>query len=228
MMLNQAEMVEVFGPLYDADGFAERFRNLLAFAGTFEELLALTNIRYLAPADAAKLDLPSASIDYYVSYSTIQCIPPAVLADILIEGQRVLRKEGSFLWYVNMEDHFAHQDSSISAINYLRFSEAQWQRIAGNRFMYLNRLRLDDFSTLFQQNGCEVRVLQGTVDKRALEELQRGMPLDGRFADKSHVTNATTGAWLFILPRQAGVGGTNPEIVRHERARAVSDCAPQL
>ena len=51
---------------------------------------------------------------------------------------------------VDYSDHFSHSDQTISSINFLRYSDDEWQRYAGNRYMYMNRLRHDDVLALFR------------------------------------------------------------------------------
>ena len=52
---------------------------------------------------------------------------------------------------VDYGDHFEHNDHRLSNINFLQYSDALWRVIAGNRYMYMNRLRHDAMLTLFQR-----------------------------------------------------------------------------
>jgi len=149
------------------------------------------HIRYQAPGDAAHLDLPAGSTDYHVSFTVLEHIPPGVLQSILLEGKRVLKRDGLFIHTVDLSDHFAHSDGSISAINFLQFSEKEWMRYAGNRYMYHNRLRVDDYVDLFEAAGLQVLCIGSSTDARALKELGSGFVLDRRFAAKSAEKNAT-------------------------------------
>jgi hypothetical protein len=92
---------------------------------------------------------------------------------------------------VDLSDHFAHSDGSISAINFLQFSEEEWARYAGNRYMYHNRLRIDDYVDLFGAAELEVLWLGRRTDARALKELRSGFVVNKRFGAKSPETNAT-------------------------------------
>jgi hypothetical protein len=73
-----------------------------------------------------------------------------------------------------LSDHFQHQDHSISRINFLRYSESQWQRIAGNEFAYCNRLRASDFLRLFDDLGFEISRREAVVDGEAMRALREG------------------------------------------------------
>ena len=61
-------------------------------------------------------------------------IPSPVLKAILNEANRVLAPNGVALHHIDPSDHFSHDDAAISPINFLRFSEAQWERLTGNQF----------------------------------------------------------------------------------------------
>jgi SAM-dependent methyltransferase len=176
--------------------FAERFHQLIRVQDHLPDLLAMTNIQYLAPVDATRLDLEPQSIDYHVSYATLEHIPPKSLARILQEGKRLLRQGGLFVHFVDFSDHFSHSDHSISAANFLQFSDKAWERWAGNRYMYHNRLRVDDFVDLFGTANLRIVALDTTINEQVLEQLADGFPLDDRFQGKRAETNATVSAWI--------------------------------
>jgi hypothetical protein len=156
----------------------------------------MMNIRYLAPADASCLDLLPQSIDYQASRSVFEHIPPEILKDILLEGKRPSNRGGLSIHVIDFSDHFSHSDSSISAINFLRFSESEWKRYAGNRYAYHNRLRIDDFIDLFNNVGLKVLFLETCIDQTALEKLKKGFSLDEKFSSKSEETNTTSSATI--------------------------------
>ena len=183
-----------------------RLEALLDLAGRpwrFGELLELCAIRYRAPADAGRLDIPDGSHDFHVSFNVFEHVSPAALAAILREGNRVLREGGLFVHRVDYSDHFSHKDPSISPVNFLQYSAEEWQRIAGNRFMYMNRLRVDDFEALFREAGHEILVADSDVNADVAALLRRGgLTLDGDFRGKPLEVLATTGTW-FVTRRAA-------------------------
>lgn len=195
---NRPAVEAIFGPFARTPEFRPRFEILASWAGTpLQSLLDVTGIRYLAPADAARLELPDASVDYHISYTVLEHIPPETLAAILREGRRVLRPAGLFVHYVDFSDHFSHSDTSISPVNFLQFTEAEWLRWGGNRYMYQNRLRVDDFLALLEGMGLNALAVEPRVDPAAARLLAGGgLPLDPRFRDKPADVNATLGAWV--------------------------------
>lgn len=162
-------------------GLLNRLDRLCGTAGDINSLLKLTNVVYLAPADATHLAFPNDSFDFQCSYSVLEHVPGPEILAMLVEARRLLRPEGVLLHIFDLSDHFSYGDESITKINFLRFSDAQWTRWAGNKYMYHNRLRPPEFVQLFQQAGVHIlRELRG-IDCRSLRELERDFPLYERF-----------------------------------------------
>ena len=84
-----------------------------------------------------------------------------------------------------MSDHFQHQDKSITSINFLRYSDKEWERIAGNPFAYCNRLRASDYLSLFEETGFDVCRKEAVVDDEARESMGKGFMIGERFRDYS-------------------------------------------
>lgn len=189
---HRTEIFTQFEPCCDREAFASRFDQLIRATGGLRAILDLMNVQYLAPADARAIEIPSNSIDFHVSCNVLEHIPPAVIEGILKEGARVLAPDGLFLHHVDCSDHFAHQDKTISNVNFLQYGDRQWDRYAGNQYMYHNRLRVDDFHKMFAENGLHVLRHHVTVDPRALAELRAGFPVHERFKSKPPEINAAT------------------------------------
>ena len=158
-----------------------RLGELVNFKGGLNEMMALANILYKSPADATKLDFPAGSIDFHVSYAVLEHMPREIIEATLSEARRVLRPDGLLLHVIDPSDHFSHDDDSITAINFLQFTEDEWRRLAGNRFMYHNRLRAHEYVQLFEKAGFEILLNKQITDDRSLSALQNGFRLDPRF-----------------------------------------------
>jgi len=150
---------------------------------TVEELLGNLNIEYRAPGDAGDLEDDMHTYDLHVSRSVLEHVPPKELERILSESKRILRPSGILVHLVDFSDHFAHGSPSISSINFLRFSERQWHRLAGNQFAFHNRLRSIDFERLFQDSGFTRLESITTLDERAFGELEKGFPIHAQFRE---------------------------------------------
>ncbi|MDD9957008.1 MAG: methyltransferase domain-containing protein [Anaerolineaceae bacterium] len=208
---NQPWLNEQLAPLAGESGpTSGRLRDLLALdlegppARLPEDLLRLCGIDYRAPADAAALDLADGSIDVHLSRAVLEHVPPDDLAGILREASRVLKPDGLCVHLIDLSDHFQHQDTSISRVNFLRYSEAEWERLAGNRFMFMNRLRAGDYLTIFAEAGLELLDQSRVVDDEALRLIESGaLPLDGRFEGRTPEDLATTRLLVVARPAPA-------------------------
>jgi ubiquinone/menaquinone biosynthesis C-methylase UbiE len=116
-----------------------------------QDFFELCRITYIAPCDAANTNLSDESIDFHTSNAVFEHIPLSILENILEEGNRIIKKEGLFIHNIDYSDHFAYSDKNISPINFLQYSDQEWNKYAGNYHAYVNRLRHDDFISLFKK-----------------------------------------------------------------------------
>jgi len=200
---HEEEVRNLFAEIPQRGLFEERFEQLLSAANSLDELLSLTDIQYWAPADAGNLALAARSIDCHISFTVLEHIPTAVLKQIFQEGHRLLRPDGLFVHCIDFTDHFAHSDEKVSSVNFLQFSENEWSCLAGNRYMFHNRLRVDEFRGLLAELNLEILALDTKVDEAAMQVLRNGFPLDERFRHKDCQTNAAAEAWLVASPGRA-------------------------
>jgi hypothetical protein len=194
---NTEEMQALFGPLLNRD----RFEALLDFRRKhvfdLKSLLDLCHIVYIAPGDAARTGLGADVIDFHTSFNVFEHIPRDVLLAILTEGNRIIGSTGLFVHRVDYSDHFSHSDPRISPINFLQYSDLQWNRYAGNRYMYMNRLRHDDFLALFESASQTILATEPTIDPASLQLLREGrLNVDKRFGGKQTEVLATTESWI--------------------------------
>ena len=160
----------------------ERLDLLARLQSDPRKFLKEANIQYLAPADASDTSLPANSIDFHISVATLEHIPKDVIRGILEEAGRILVDKGVGVHLIDPSDHFQHQDASITKINFLRFPEQEWLRIAGNRFAYCSRLRVSDYLALFDELEFDVVRSEFEVDDESMYSLQDGFSLDLSFA----------------------------------------------
>jgi len=177
----------------DDEVFIERFNQLINCPNDLDVLQKLVNIVYLAPQDAAKLSHVG-KIDYHISYTVFEHIPPEIIKNILIEGKKIINREGRFIHLIDFSDHFSHTDKNITAINFLQFSQREWNRMAGNRYMYHNRMRVDDYKILFEEVGLCADIVFPHVDQVSLAKLQKGFDVNIQFKHKSFEDLATINA----------------------------------
>jgi SAM-dependent methyltransferase len=145
-----------------------------------EELEERFGIRYLAPCDARDTGLPEGSIDFVSSTDTCEHIPGADLAEIFRECSRLLRPGGAFSCRIDLQDHYAYFDRSLSRYHFLRYSDRTW-RLANSPLHHQNRLRSPDYLQLVRNAGFELVVEKpsGPSDEGRAE--LRALPLAERF-----------------------------------------------
>ncbi len=175
------EVRQLFGTRAGTPEFQTRYTQLVEHTGDTKSLLKLMNVEYLGRHDAANLPFAPHSFDFHISHAVFEHISADSLQRILAEARRLLAAEGLLLHIIDPSDHFSHDDHSITSANFLQYDERQWQRLAGNQFMYHNRLRAFELLELFER--CGVRVLRQVqaIDEPSLLELRNGFVLAEQF-----------------------------------------------
>jgi hypothetical protein len=84
-------------------------------------------------------------------------------------------------------------DKNISAINFYQYGDREWDKYAGNKFMYMNRARHDDYIKLFKSAGHDFLEIETEKDERAFDLLKNGkIKLDIKFKGKDNETLSIT------------------------------------
>lgn len=158
----------------------ESMRSLGGPISSLGELESRLGIRYLAPCDARDTGLPEGSVDFVSSTDTCEHIPRDDLALIFRECHRLLRPGGAFSCRIDLQDHYAYFDRSLSRYNFLRFSDRTWS-VVNSPLHHQNRLRSPDYLRLVRDAGFELVVERpsGPSDEGRAE--LRSLPLAERF-----------------------------------------------
>lgn len=115
--------------------------------------------------DVRDLTLPVHSFELLVSNNTLEHIGTQELAEILRVLRRLAAPGAVMDHFVDLSDHYAHFDGSLSEFNYLRYPGGFW-RLFNNRLQYQNRLRISDYRALIGAAGFRL----------VAEESERGAP----------------------------------------------------
>ncbi|MGI9460609.1 MAG: methyltransferase domain-containing protein [Pirellulales bacterium] len=180
-----------------------RWKKLCELDGTIElsEILKVCHIDYSAPTDATNVDVDNHTIDFHTSHTVLEHIPPKDLLDILKEEKRVLKTNGLFVHHVDYSDHFSHSDNSINPLNFLKYNDTEWQRLAGNRFMYMNRLRHVDYLRLLKITNLSVIKEVPVINQEMVNFVNENKSLfDEQFSCYSDQDLAPIGGWLIAKP----------------------------
>jgi SAM-dependent methyltransferase len=201
-MVRQREQVKaIFQNLADGGEIDARLDALRAVRDA-SDILEIARIAYRAPADASRTGLPDGSIDVHFSYTVMEHIPAEGLAAILGEASRVLAPGGLACHHIDLSDHFWHYDASISAINFLQFSQGQWERYGGNQFAYHNRLRAVDYTDIYKASKHEIVDCVRWTDERSMRELRSGFALAPEFQRMPPEVVCTVGMRIVSRPER--------------------------
>lgn len=170
-------LVDFLPVIAEATGRAEG-----ELAGAHRELLAAVRrgasledatggvVTYHAPSDASATGLPADSLDVVFSNSVLEHVPGPVIERCFAESRRILRSGGVIFHSVNCGDHYAYADRNIHQLNYLQYSDADWQ-VWNNEFLYQNRLRAIDFVDMARAAGFAIEVDTSRPHPMRLQQL---------------------------------------------------------
>jgi hypothetical protein len=151
-------------------------------AASAAELLEPFGIRVIV-RDVRNSGLDPGSVDLFVSNNTLEHIPPPTLVEIMAEFRRLAAPGAVMDHFIDMSDHYAHFDRTISEYNYLRYSDRRW-RPFNNRLQYQSRLRITDYRRIVKDAGFRVvaedaeRGPAQALDRIALADRHRRVTTD--------------------------------------------------
>jgi len=147
---------------------------------SFENLLSELHFTYIL-GDIAKQEIESKTFDLICSNNTLEHVYAEDMKEIILTLDNYRNTQtGLHSHAIDLSDHFAHLDKSITVYNFLQFSEGQW-RLINNSIQPMNRWRVDDFRNLFQDLNFDILEEGTTLGKE--EELE-SLALDSEFASK--------------------------------------------
>lgn len=164
---------------------------------TLSEILFRLNLIYLIQ-DARKLDLPDKSIDLINSNNTFEHIYPELLIGMLREFSRIVKPGGVMSHFIDMSDHFAHLDKTITIYNFLKFSDAEWKWI-DNSIQPMNRMRITDYRKIYTDLG--IAVTHEISRPGSVDDLKKIKP-DAKFLANSDQENAISHS--YFITKAAG------------------------
>lgn len=182
LVLNTAKQLSALTPsllslsnMSDQTVLVERqvqLRDRLDKEWSVKAVLKSCQIDYQAPIDTSRTGLPSESVEMVYSNTVLEHIPLPTLDTLIAEMYRILHPGGVTLHLINPADHFSYSDSSISTINFLRFSEHEFAKFNSD-FTFQNRLRPFQYRQLFEKHGFTVLLMEVIGNPTALKQLPR-------------------------------------------------------
>lgn len=155
-------------------------------------------ITYLAPFDAKAI--PDGTIDFVISRTVLEHIPPGDLTGLLKTLGPKLSREGLMVHLVDHSDHLEHLDKSISKINFLTWSKRKhaWINflIQGGE----NRLRHHEYQPLFERSGYRVVSSSANIHEQT-RKIAASLPLSPPYSGMSPEQLAALSS-LYVLSAQ--------------------------
>ena len=159
------------------------------------DLLAEMNIK-LRIADARVSQLADKSIDLIFSTVVFQHIEANILKELLTEFRRVASNDAVMTHYIGLTDQYAFFDQSITAFNFLKYSDSQWCFL-NSPIIPQTRLRISDYRALFEQTGWNIAEENNTFDSVLnLESIK----LDPKFEKYSKEDLLVSLSWIVSNP----------------------------
>jgi hypothetical protein len=137
----------------------------------------------------------------------LEHVPLTEVHRLFDKAWRMLRPNGYMLHLIDPSDHFSHSDRSVTAINFLRFSEDQFARF-NSPFLFQNRMRASAWRSLIESHQFEITTWRARVDDAALSRLPM-LPIDESFRHLSAEDLCTTAIWV-LAKRPAGTDSAGP------------------
>jgi len=141
---------------------------------TTSEMLERMSIQTMV-RDVRDIKLGDGSVDMFVSNCVLEHIPPDVIAGIFAKFRRLASPSAVMIHLIDMRDHCADFDSSITPYNFLKYPSRTW-RWYNNPLHYQNRLRTTDYRRLHREGGFRIVAEHAVHGPQALRE--RVQPAD--------------------------------------------------
>ena len=165
-----------------SDAGATRKRlNRLRNADSLEHMLSIAGIIYRHGPTAGPIAYCApGSIDIVYSNNVLEHVPAPEINKLSHDTARALRTGGVAVHAVACNDHYAHFDRSISFVNFLQYSDEEWEKW-DNGILWQNRLRAPDFVRLCNIPAARLVYRQQYTRPGSLEAI-KGMSIPERFA----------------------------------------------
>lgn len=118
---------------------------------TLDQLLSACNAEYLTNGLNSLKNIPTDSIDFSWSHSTLEHVRKSEFEDTIHEQYRILKPDGIISHNIDLQDHLGGR------LNNLRFSEKFWESdLMSNSGFYTNRLRASQIVDAINKTGFTI------------------------------------------------------------------------
>jgi hypothetical protein len=191
-------------PHMDQVTFASTLRFLKGALPTNQRLHAINTvddlpIAYLAPFDAGAV--PDGTVDFVISRTVLEHIPPDDLANLLVALRPKLSPSGLMIHVVDHSDHLEHTDKSLSKINFLTWSVRKHAFVNSLTKEGENRLRHHEYLPIFEMAGYQVVTTIPEVHEPT-RAIAKSLPLVPPYSGMSSDQLATLTSLYVLGPRK--------------------------
>lgn len=154
-------VVDLF-PMLDLNQFNEassKLSKVLKFknrkVSNILQIKEFYNIEYIAPFDFFKNPFPENIFDACISTNTLEHIPKDEIVKIFKILRVVIKPDGLISAIIDYSDHYSHTDCKISRLNFLKFSDVEFEKY-NHSVHFQNRLRHYDYENIFEEMGFKI------------------------------------------------------------------------
>lgn len=138
------------------------------------------DIHYFPRTDLSKVTLPRVEVVF--SRFVLEHVEPGAMREMHRKFKEELPAGTFIVHLISPSDHRAYVDKNLSLQDFLRYSEAEWKK-QQTKFDYHNRMRLPQYTELFEDLGYEIVHLEAEVPEKGSEAYEkfRKVPLHPDF-----------------------------------------------
>ena len=138
--------------------------NKLPFAKSIDDLKKNYNLNYLAPMSLDQIIKNKLQFDACISSTTLEHLSEDDLRKTFLLLKKIIKKEGIISAAIDYSDHYSHTDKNIDNLNFLRFTNDEWNK-HNTPMLFQNRLRHQDYRKFFKLNKYKIYEIKGEVGK---------------------------------------------------------------
>ena len=138
--------------------------NKLPFAKSIDDLKKNYNLNYLAPMSLDQIIKNKLQFDACISSTTLEHLSKEDLRNTFLLLKKIIKKEGIISAAIDYSDHYSHTDKNIDNLNFLRFTNDEWNK-HNTPMLFQNRLRHQDYRKFFKLNKYKIYEIKGELGK---------------------------------------------------------------
>ena len=138
--------------------------NKLPFAKSIDDLKKNYNLNYLAPMSLNQIIKDKMQFDACISSTTLEHLSKEDLRNTFLLLKKIIKKEGIISAAIDYSDHYSHTDKNIDNLNFLRFTNDEWNK-HNTPMLFQNRLRHQDYRKFFKLNKYKIYEIKGELGK---------------------------------------------------------------